>query len=110
MASNDVLLIVIQIDNFLYYEAEYKPKGEAYWVDLIGDNRTTHDMLSNAHRRAAVSFKFDMRWRSLKIYSSCILMVITILVQTLKPMFEFPFYGYNIKNLTIATGKNQTTT
>ncbi|OXA58296.1 plexin domain-containing protein 1 [Folsomia candida] len=62
-------------DNFLYYVVQYKPPtaGEDFW---IGGNKTKHDMLSQAHRRAA----------------------------TLKPKFDFPFYGHLITNLTIATG------
>lgn len=42
----------------MYYVVQYKPPtaGEDFW---IGGNKTKHDMLSQAHRRAAVSDLVD---------------------------------------------------
>lgn len=47
-----------------------------FWVDMSHPAAEVHEMLSNAHRRAA----------------------------TLKLHFDFPFYGHLVDNATIATG------
>lgn len=62
--------------NVTYYFAPNTPI-EKYWIDMRNNkNAVKHDMLSNAHRRAA----------------------------TIRLPFKFPFYGYKIENITIATG------
>lgn len=67
-------------DNHIYYNVTFKSDQniiDKYWIDMAtSKDGVKHDMLSNAHRRAA----------------------------TIRLKFKFPFYGYNIENITIATG------
>ena len=45
-------------DDHKYYESKFVPQGRDYWVDLErrpDGSVFRHDMLSEAHRRAAVS-------------------------------------------------------
>lgn len=70
----------ISYDSHVYYNITYINKlGEIdkYWIDMKKVKESNrHEMLSNAHRRAA----------------------------TVRLQFKFPFYGYKIENITIATG------
>ncbi|KAM0729233.1 Plexin domain-containing protein 2 [Formica fusca] len=67
-------------DTHQYYNSTFIVDAEIckkYWVDMDNhpDLRVNH-LLSQSHRRAA----------------------------TVKLKFDFPFYGYNVRNITIATG------
>lgn len=69
-----------QEDHHTYYTSKYMV-GEAvaqhYWVDLeTEEGVTVNEMLSKSHRRAA----------------------------TVRLTFDFPFYGYSVRNMTVATG------
>jgi len=70
----------VTTDNHTYYNISYintAGKADEYWINMANEkNAVKHDMLSNAHRRAA----------------------------TVRLSFKFPFYGYKIENITIATG------
>ncbi|CAL8110537.1 unnamed protein product [Orchesella dallaii] len=67
-----------KVGNFRYYTVQYDTDGVSkYWIDMKSNYKAkTHDMLSNAHRRAA----------------------------TVKPNFPLLFYGHQVPNLTVATG------
>lgn len=78
LAQNNITKTIY--DTHQYYNSTFIVDAEIckkYWVDL--DNhpelRVNH-LLSKSHRRAA----------------------------TVKLKFDFPFYGYNVRNITIATG------
>ena len=67
-------------DHYTYYNVTYINQPgtvDQYWVNMK-DNKDSirHEMLSSAHRRAA----------------------------TVRLSFKFPFYGYKVENITIATG------
>lgn len=70
----------ITTDNHTYYNITYiydQAASNSYWINMKAlKDSVRHEMLSNAHRRAA----------------------------TVRLSFKFPFYGYKIENLTIATG------
>ncbi|EFX87758.1 hypothetical protein DAPPUDRAFT_306515 [Daphnia pulex] len=59
-----------------YNSSTYPEKGMQFWIDFDKENASTHDMLSQSHRRAA----------------------------TVPLSFDFPFYGHWVRNITIATG------
>lgn len=68
-------------DHYTYYNVSYTNGGsvDQYWVNMKDSkdkDAVRHEMLSNAHRRAA----------------------------TVRLSFKFPFYGYKVENITIATG------
>jgi len=71
-------------DTFKYYKSTFIPNGKDYFKDLEQFNKTgktkggvkEHNMLSQSYRRAA----------------------------TITLSFLFPFYGHEVKNITIATG------
>jgi len=68
------------IDNHTYYNVSYlydQSVTNEYWINMKDIKESVrHEMLSSAHRRAA----------------------------TVRLSFKFPFYGYKIENVTIATG------
>nr|CAH0113248.1 unnamed protein product [Daphnia galeata] len=64
-------------DHHRYYNSTtYPTNGMQFWIDFDKENASTHDMLSQSHRRAA----------------------------TVPLSFDFPFYGHWVRNITIATG------
>lgn len=67
-------------DHYTYYNVTYINQPgtvDQYWVNMKDSKDSVrHEMLSNAHRRAA----------------------------TVRLSFKFPFYGYKVENITIATG------
>jgi len=69
-----------QTDNHTYYNITYLYEPaitNSYWINMKDIKESVrHEMLSNAHRRAA----------------------------TIRLSFKFPFYGHKIENVTIATG------
>lgn len=70
----------VKTDSHVYYNVSYintPGTADKYWIDMKHTKESIkHEMLSNAHRRAA----------------------------TVHLSFKFPFYGYKIENITIATG------
>ncbi|KAI5715918.1 hypothetical protein M8J77_024558 [Diaphorina citri] len=66
-------------DSHTYYNSSVsrdEARAKSLWVELNEHNSKTHDILSNAHRRAV----------------------------TQKLSFDFPFYGHVVHNVTITTG------
>jgi len=48
-------MFVLQAENHKYYNSTFYKAGMMFWIDLDSLNKSvTHEMLSNAHRRAAV--------------------------------------------------------
>ncbi|CAH2035664.1 unnamed protein product, partial [Iphiclides podalirius] len=72
-------LTTLKYDNHMFYNSSFignETYVREYWANITEPKAEVHDVLSNSHRRAT----------------------------TLKLSFDFPFYGHNIRNITVATG------
>lgn len=97
--NNETALSELLITNFtlFYWSTTYLKQGMQFWIDFDKENASTHDMLSQSHRRAAVRILLGNRshWQ---IENSW------FIPQTVPLSFDFPFYGHWVRNITIATG------
>ncbi|XP_068617972.1 plexin domain-containing protein 2 [Battus philenor] len=72
-------LTSLTYDNHMFYNSTFignESFVKEYWTNITKPKAEVHDVLSNSHRRAT----------------------------TLKLSFDFPFYGHDIRNITVATG------
>lgn len=85
----------IHLISFAFSSTYPSSQGMQFWIDFDNVNSSTHDMLSQSHRRAAVENPWIYNILDLKYWTSW---------QTVTLSFDFPFYGHWVRNITIATG------